>query len=110
MAESSFPGPLPYRTDTENRTPGAAIDPGESMLLVTKTESSMTPEQIEGLTNKSRMFFFFGRGEYEDENRKKYPIRFCFMYDEDFPGFLIRCQTRYLPREDDPNKYCPNPN
>lgn len=88
--------------------PAGSID--VAVMVVNGEENEITREWIDDLTNGNQIMFFYGRGQYEDMNGRKYPIRLCYVYDKDSPRLLSICQARYLPREDDPNKDCPGPN
>jgi hypothetical protein len=79
----------------------------EFVVMVADNQDLMTEERIGNVYSNKGLLFFFGRGSYRDARDREYLVRFCYMYAKDMPGSMMICPTQYLPKEEDPNRECP---
>jgi hypothetical protein len=81
-----------------------AVPPGGPYVgLVVVAREVMTEKRIAAINDGSVILFWLVKGEYEDANSNKYPVRHCFMYVKDMGGMTI-CPKEYWPIENEASK------
>jgi hypothetical protein len=94
----SFEGLLPSRV---NNVPDShwEIVPDGTVISVSRSTWLMTDKWMREIKERSRLFFMYGKFSYKDEDGTPYRVKFCYMFDPDFPRMMAICPDRYWPRE-----------
>jgi hypothetical protein len=101
LRPKDFAGPLVYGPGESDTTQDLAA--GAQTVVAIEVLLEITEERFEQLNSGELLYFTYGRGSYEDDAGRIYPLEFCFMYSPMSRTILRLCPSRYWPKNDHEN-------
>jgi len=95
-----FLGPLKFTFIDPDSRPDC--EPSETVSLMGKSKEPVEQWEIDALNNRKALWFHFGKGVYEDQQSRSYPLDFfAFMYEPSLEGLMRIAPDRYWPDKAD---------